>query len=387
MFKIEKKFIKYIQDYHLVLGFAGVTMLALTMRLLMLDFESKDYLLYLSPWFDYLKENGGIRALATYIGNYNAPYMTILALLTYIPIKKIYLIKAISIIFDFALALSAGFLVKYIVPKNKNLYFLIVYGVILFYPEVVINSAIWGQCDSGYATFVILALLALLKEKYLRSFIFLGLAFSLKLQFIFILPVFVIVYFVKKRFTILYFLIIPAVNFILCLPAIIVGRPISKILTVYLYQIDEYKISSTLNFLNVYGLVSHNVNELQVYGIYITMVVLLMMLIYVIAKNIKLDNQKILNLSLWFLVVTTFLLPRMHDRYLYVGAILAIIYFVLYRKNLLLLVSITICSISTYFSYLFETEITNKKLLIIMYAVVIVFYTKDLFKMLGESTK
>ena len=64
----------------------------------MLDFESGDYQLFLKDWFDYLKANGGIHALKSYVGDYNAPYVTLMALLTYLPIKSLYSIKIISII-------------------------------------------------------------------------------------------------------------------------------------------------------------------------------------------------------------------------------------------------------------------------------------------------
>ena len=387
MFKIEKKFIKYIEENSLILGIAGVSTFAILMRIFMFKFESRDYLIFLSQWFDYLKDNGGFRALGSYEGNYNAPYMTIMAILTYIPIYKLYSIKILSVIFDFALAISSGLLVRYVVKNNKNLYFFITYSVILIFPEVVFNSSIWGQCDSGYATFVVLALLFLLKEKYLPSFIMLGIAFAFKLQFIFILPVFIIVYFVKKKFSILNFLIIPAVNFVLCLPAIIMGKPISELLLIYVQQIDEFKNAMSLNFLNIYGLVLGNYYELQAFGIFATFAICLITLIVIIYKKVKLNDEKILNLSLWFFVMTTFLLPRMHERYLYVGAILAIIYFIIYKKNFMVLISITLCSIITYFNYLFNTGITNKELFIIGYTIVICLYTKNLFKMLCEDRK
>ena len=200
IFDFEKKIIKFFKDNYITIGLLIITLLVLGIRCYELDFESRDFTRFLSPWFDYLKNNGGLKALSNYPGDYNAPYVTIIALLTYLPIKKLYLIKTVSVIFDFTLALSAAYLVGYIVPKNKKEYSLLTYSSILLLPTVFMNSALWSQCDAGYATFIILSLIYLLKEKYIKSFILLGVAFALKLQFMFVLPIFIVIYISKNKF-------------------------------------------------------------------------------------------------------------------------------------------------------------------------------------------
>ena len=387
MFKEEKKIIDLFSKNYLVFGYIFITIMALLVRFLTFHFESHDYVAFLAPWFDYLKNNGGILALANYPGNYNAPYMTIMALLTYIPVKSLYSIKFVSVIFDFGLALSSACLVKYLVNKNKNISFFITYAVILFLPEVLMNSGIWGQCDSGYTMFIVLALLYLLKERYIISFIHLGIAFSLKLQFIFILPLFIVIYIVKKRYSILHFLIIPLVNFILCLPAIIIGKPIGELISIYFGQVNEYKQYMSLNFLNLYSLVDNNGKILYYVGIILTVIVCFLMLLYIIVKKVKFNDQKILNLGLWFVVMVTYLLPCMHERYLYMGGILAVIYYIVYKKNYLLTISIIMCTILTYFHYLFGFYLTTgyKAIFSVGYLIVIAYYTKDLLYMLNQK--
>ena len=387
MFKEEKKIIDLFSKNYLVFGYIFITIMALLVRFLTFHFESHDYVAFLAPWFDYLKNNGGILALANYPGNYNAPYMTIMALLTYIPVKSLYSIKFVSVIFDFGLALSSACLVKYLVNKNKNISFFITYAVILFLPEVLMNSGIWGQCDSGYTMFIVLALLYLLKERYIISFIHLGIAFSLKLQFIFILPLFIVIYIVKKRYSILHFLIIPLVNFILCLPAIIIGKPIGELISIYFGQVNEYKQYMSLNFLNLYSLVDNSGKILYYVGIILTVIVCFLMLLYIIVKKVKFNDQKILNLGLWFVVMVTYLLPCMHERYLYMGGILAVIYYIVYKKNYLLTISIIMCTILTYFHYLFGLYLTTgyKAIFSVGYLIVIAYYTKDLLYMLNQK--
>ena len=385
MKKFENDLLDFVSEKYLLLGMIFVTIFALIMRFSMFSFISNDYTMFLSGWFDYLKNNGGLLALATYQGNYNAPYMTIMALLTYLPFNSLYMIKFVSIIFDLGLALSAAALVKYLVPKNKDFYYFITYSIMLFIPEVVLNSAVWGQCDSGYTMFIVLALLYLFKEDYFKSFIFLGISFALKLQFIFVFPLFVIVYIIKKKFSIWHFLIIPCVNFILCLPAITLGKPIIDLLLIYFRQAGEYKDYINLNFINIYGLIENNGTILHYFGIFSTLFICLIMLIYLIYKKVNLTNKKLLNLGLWFAVMTTFLLPSMHERYLYLGCVLAVIYYITYKKNFVLMISIILCSILTYFSYLFGINFGYRGLVIIAYTVVLAFYTKDLLKELGDN--
>lgn len=387
MLKYEKKFINFCEKHYLLISFIIITLLSLLIRLFMLDFESRDYLIFLEGWFDYLKSNGGLFALSDYPGDYNAPYMIIMALLTYIPFNKLYLIKSVSIFFDFLLAFSSSLLVKELVAdkKKKEFCFLITYSIVLMLPTVVMNSAMWGQCDSIYTTFVILSLLFLIKERYISSFIMLGFSFSFKLQFIFILPLYVIIYVVKKNFSIIHFLLIPYVNIVMCLPAVIFGNSFVKCMTVYFDQTSTYKDSLVLNFPNIYNLIEGNVEIFYSVGVIFALFICILSLIYIIYKKIKFNNEKILNLGLWFIVVMTFILPGMHERYMFCGEIIAVIYYIVYRKNLLLLIFIILSSIITYSSYLNGLSFGYMQLMSIIYTVIIVYFTKCTLNVLNDK--
>ena len=52
----------------------------------------------LVPWFDEIKDMGGICALSEQVGNYNLLYQTIISLMTYIPMDDMYLYKIFSCI-------------------------------------------------------------------------------------------------------------------------------------------------------------------------------------------------------------------------------------------------------------------------------------------------
>ena len=386
MTKFEKRIIDFIEKNKMWIFLSLITILALVVRYKLLNFESSDYVDFLTKWFGFFKQHG-IQGLKNYPGDYNAPYMTIMAILSYIPIRDIYLIKCVSIAFDIVLAISAALLVKELVKDDKKWLSVLTYIVILFLPQVILNGSFWGQCDSMYTSFCLLALYFLIKEKYIKSFIFLGLAFAFKLQFIFILPIFIILYFSKKKYSIFHFLIIPAVNFILCLPAVIIGKPIMECIKVYFNQTKTYQNNLEANFINIYKIIGRNPEYMKYVGLAFSLVVCIVVLYYVFEKKIRWNNEKIITLALWFLVILTFTLPSMHERYLFIGEILSIIYYLSYKKNGILVAAININAIITYSIYLFGGVDINMDLMAIIYLLVLLYFTKNTFKLLESNSK
>ncbi len=375
-----------------------ITVFAIIIRIQFIDQETEDYLIFLKPWFDQLKNDGGLLGLGNYTGNYNYPYVTILAILTYFPINSVVSIKIVSIIFDFILAITCAKIVKLLFRKNKNvnLYSVITYGIILFLPTVLLNSSFWGQCDSIYVAFAMLALLYMLKEKYRRSFIFLGISFAFKLQFIFILPVFIFMYVSKRKFPIYYFLIIPIMNFILCLPAMLCGKGIADILTIYIMQTNFYKDYISLLFPGIYnilmpikqnGYALNTIQGVEQVGIYITFMILFVVLVILIYKKVDIKGNLLIQMSLWSVMICTFLLPNMHERYLYMGDILSVLYFVISRdwKKIYIPIGINLISLYGYSKLLFGGQILNIQIMSLLNLILVVIITKDIFQKILEK--
>jgi chorismate mutase len=82
--------------------FAAVTMLA---RVSMLDFITADYNSFLSLWLSIFRE-GGVAMLSQNVGDYNLIYQYFLLLITMTPLHDLYLIKYVTVIFDYLLALA-----------------------------------------------------------------------------------------------------------------------------------------------------------------------------------------------------------------------------------------------------------------------------------------
>ncbi len=391
MFKFEKKIVEFCEKHFIVLSFIFVTLVALAARYPLRNFFSGDFGVF-NNWVIYFRNNGGLRGLSNYPGDYNAPYMTIVALLSYLPLKSMAAIKIFSIGFDFLLAIAATLLVRELLKGTKydKFILLLTYATTLFLPSVLLNSAQWAQSDAIYTTFVILALLFLVKEKYFYSFLMLGVAFGFKLQFIFILPLFIVLYVCQKKFSILNFLLIPAVDILMCTPALIMGMPFAKIFSIYLKQAGEYSAYLVMNFPNIYNLIPNVVADIYYpVGEIITILACFMMLIYLIYKKVKWNNEKIITLGLWFLVIVTFLLPGIHERYLFTGEILVLVYMIVYRRkeNIPIMIMILLSNFITYSNFLNALHFAYMDLLSIAYLVVIIYFTINVVKLLGDEHK
>lgn len=380
----------FIERKKFIIFFIIITAISLFARIAVIDFVSGDYYSCLEPWFYQLKHNGGLSALKLNIGNYNLPYLTILALLTYLPVEPIVSIKMVSIVCDYICALAV-LKIAYIVlknNKNKDFFALLLYGIVLFLPTVLLNSACWGQADAIYVAFILLAIVALLEEKYLKAFIYLGVSFAFKLQFIFILPLFILIYISKRKFPLYYFLIIPAVNIVMCLPAIIAGKPIASCIDIYVSQTSQYSAYLSMNFPGVYNLIfptnSYNYvmapNEyMSKMGVMCTIFVFAIMAFMVLYKKIKFDKQQIIEFGLWSVMIATFLLPHMHDRYLFAGDILSVLYCIYNKDKLYVPIGISLISMYGYTGFLFGKNPVPIQYLSFMYLILIVIVTKDIY--------
>ena len=205
MLKAERKWIDWMIRQKNILLFLIVTCLAILARVGGLSFVSADMNDYLLPWAEQFRANSGFSAMRTQIGDYNFLYQAIIILICRLPGSMVHLYKYISIFFDFLLAISCAALIR----KEKGgaafcPAFVTTYAVVLFLPTVILNSAVWGQCDVIYTVACIFALAALYRRSYAASFIALGLAFALKLQTVFILPVYLYFYICRKDFSLLF---------------------------------------------------------------------------------------------------------------------------------------------------------------------------------------
>ena len=361
MTRIEQKLIDFITRFFPLILLVVVSVIGALLRIQGMSFQSMDYHYYLHPWWETIKAQGW-QGLSTQVGNYNIPYQIIILLMSMLPIEPLEAYKVLSIIFDYGLAFSAGLLVYQFINKRNFLAPVITYSLVLCSLTVVFNSSFWSQCDSMYVTFILLSIYFLFRNKHIICFVMLGVAFALKLQFVFILPAFIYYYLSTKKISILHFLIIPAVDILLCLPAVFFGRPFYEIFTIYINQTTSHP-EMVLNLPNLYNffLVQYKDGDFELFSrfaVFFTFAVLGVMAGLILGKRYDLkDGRKFLLTACWASFTCIMLLPAMHERYGYLTDILLIIYAVIYKKNILPAVVCNLVSLYCYSEYLFSNTI------------------------------
>lgn len=361
MLSCERKLIDWIIRRKNVIFFLIVTVFACAARVGALDYMTRDMELCLIPWAEAFRAKDGFSAMREQIGDYNILYQTIIVLLTRLPGSLIHLYKYVSIFFDFLLALgSAWVITKETGGKAFDFTFDAVYALIIFLPTVFLNSAVWGQCDSMYGCLCLLALYTLYKEHYIPSFIALGIALALKLQAVFIVPVYIYLYICRKNFSLLNFLITLAVLWATGIPAYLQGRPLTTVFDIYMLQMSEYA-GMTFNGTTFWVLFFPDYQSMHICAILVTMLVLGGFLFYFLSKgkHLKTDFESFLIVAAWSAWTCVLFLPGMHERYTYLADLLLVLLAILsakYRPYALLSVGITGI---TYTNYLAQYSWTD----------------------------
>jgi len=315
-------------------------------------YESYDYIASLSRWVTQYQQVTFFEGLSTKIGNYNQPYMYILNIIARIDFSVLYQIKIVSVFFDLLLAF---FVMKLVSLKSKSINMQILAFFTTFaIPTVVLNSAMWGQCDSIYTAFVVGAIYFALKERSKATYVFIALAVSFKLQAAFVLPLFVIFAMQKKiKWYDCYIFFLTYIAMLL--PAYLAGYPLNELLLVYLKQTDSYHFLK-LNALNIWQFVENvEFEHFRTVGLYMAGVAALglMYFAYVNRERLK-ENVDYIRFAYLFAVVLPFLLPQMHDRFFYMADVLALVLFLFDKRRWYVPVITVFCSFLAYVWFLMD---------------------------------
>lgn len=334
--KLDETIIGFCEKYLDIIFLAVIAFLGMYMRIRMFPFFHSDLTEYFIPWYDQLKADGGLAGLKYYTGDYNYPFPTMLALLTYLPVDKFVAIKSLSIFFDVVLAVFAGLIAEAAYGESmkfKRKSFVIAFAFTFLSPLVMLDSAYWGQNDSIYVSFVFIAIYLMIKDKYFWSLFVYGIAFAVKIQALFIFPLFVLIYFLNKKFSFLYFFSI-AFGFIAAsLPGMIIsGEGLGGCIRIYMEEVGEERWLSQ-NFPNIYYWFSAKHYDLyKVLGICFTLFVFIIVCYYLYRKGKKLNADGIIGMGIWCVLTCVYLLPKMHKRYGMIAEILCMIWILGHKK-------------------------------------------------------
>lgn len=354
----EKKFLLFIEKYFVQIIIAALFLVNLAIRYAAKDAINDDITLFYSPWYYEILEKGGFAALSENVGDYNAWMQFIVAILTYLPGNNpVYKYKIFSMCFDFVMAFGGAMLVYHVSDKNKKLS-VIAFMALIYSPLVISNSAFWGQCDSTYTCFIILALLAFFKDKPHWAFAALGVAFMFKLQAILFMPFVLFYYFYKKKFSILYFLIIPFVMLLGGIPVALHGRSIFDIFNMYFFQVDQYSILYAYYpsvWCLIAGIGEHEI--LHSMAMFAAIAAIGIVIFFIYREQREFSQKRLVLIALVLTYTAVMFLPSMHERYGYVYEVLAVLYAVLDKKTIPNCVLVIIASLCSYSHYLLRYNI------------------------------
>ena len=295
---------------------AALTAAAFVLRGALLGYETLDYQNFLAVWVEWFRTNGGLRALGTPVGNYNVPYLTLLALFSKAGMRDLYWIKLISIAFDVVLAFGVMQLVGRFTDRSWRK--LMTFFLVLFWPTVVLNGALWGQCDSVYSALLILGLWLILADRPWAGVAAMGAAFAFKLQAVFLLPM-LLLFWIARRLKWYHLAAFPAVNIVLVLPAVLAGRGLWDALTVGFQQTGSIGEALNYNSPSIFAFFVRiaDAKSASFVGILAAALTLLLLAVVVWHFRSVLNERVLLLCAVIMSIAVPFFLPHMHDRYFF----------------------------------------------------------------------
>lgn len=313
-----------LSEKHLSACAIVMTAAALIIRGICFPAQSDDYITFLARWTQYFRDNGGFAALGTFPGNYNPPYMYFLALFSYFDISELYLIKALSVLFDVLLAWSCVKLLSVFTQPKPRL--LAVFLAVMYLPTVTANGAYWAQCDSIYTFFAVLALYLGLRGRGALSMVSLAASLAFKLQAVFVMPAFFVLL-VGKRIRWRDVLVFPAAYIIFMLPAVLAGKPLWDTLMLYVSQAGTVGDAMNYNAPSLTSMFTWSGDTALSARLLIIAAFILVVIVYAAAifYRDRLNERAIFGLTLILAVGIPYLLPHMHDRYFYAAGILLLV--------------------------------------------------------------
>ena len=402
--KLKTLFFLFLSKFDFVILLIVLSAIGLTLRFSLFDGITDDFTIFLNNWYISFY-NDGFKAMGKSVGDYTPAYNYFLWFISLFRIEPgsltlLHSIKVLSISFDYLLAVYSGLIVFHITGKDK-IKAILTYGLVLFCLTVFINSSLWGQCDSIYASFVIMSFYYFIKNHQRTSTIMLGVAFAFKLQTIFFMP-FLVVMFLRKKYSLKYLIWIPIVYSAFAIPACIVAPDFflrfKEIWTVYFNQSTKSYKQLSLNCSTLYALIFNNFGEesfIAAFAVPLAVIIIGLFIFFLYRSKKEFDDRILVGMFTLFVMLIPFVLPHMHDRYYYLADVAIIIYVVLNPKKFYLAIMAILTSMIGYMAYLWNVYFINIngdsslsfRVGAIIYMIAISFIAADLFKNLYSSEK
>ena len=382
-------------------AFLAVMMLA---RVAMLDFETADYDSFLSGWVEMFRR-GGFATLAQNVGDYNLLYQYYMLLVARTPLHDLYLIKWLTVAFDYVLALVMMRAARRFGGERAALPVLM---LTLALPTVLLDGACWGQCDSVYVSLIVLSLLLMETDRPCGAAAALAVAFAFKLQTIFFFPV-VLLGLMHRKYRPRHALVFAAAYLVTLIPALLAGRSLGSALSVYASQsMGQYYDRLTYNAPNLYlffpmlefassqefiwmryipGVDAKGVNSyltedllpaMQSAALYACIVLTLIAVVYWLLHAQEVTPDMTLELALFFAIFLPFVMPKIHERYFFLADMLSVLYAAKRADRRFVPLLVVGASLMSYVPYLMRQRPIDERLLALAMLAALVTVSRDL---------
>lgn len=355
--------------------------ITIAIRAQVFGFRSGDLFDCLMGWCDKIERMGLAGAIGTGDINYNAPYLYVLWLATKLPFKRALFLKVVSICFDYVCAGAVATIVYRL--QRSRLRAAVAAFAVLVTPTVVFNSAVWGQCDVIHTTLLVVALAMAIEGRLKVSVALFGLAFAVKLQAIFLFPL-LAVWLIRRELRWPTLLLVPAVFLACLLPAWAAGSSLPGLLGMYPMQTGQAN-ELTVNAPSIFALLPDERQWLSGFGIWFTVATVFMVSLACVYARVPTTPVLMIQQATVFACLIPFLLPHMHDRYVFLGDVLSVLYAFLVPRRFWIALLVVGASFSSYFSYLFSKQPVPLSIAAVMLGTASIFLTFDLLRALYPS--
>ncbi len=326
------------------------------MRVSVLGFQSGDFRAFLSRWYDLFVQHGrwgAFRVMAPH-SVYPPLYMYLLSLGTLLPLPKLYAIKAISITSDYSAAWFLWRILRREFPSGQRAWAGLT--AFLFLPTVVMNGALWGQCDVMYTGCFLASLFYLREERPAAALVAFGLACCLKPQAVFWCPMLAgLLFSGRLPWRLLW---IPPAVYVGCgLPAVVAGWSFSGMMTQMISYGKEAMPGLAFGAPNWYQWVPERQSDVfWTMGVGLAFIATALFVLWMREGPPEhlTRGQWLISMAMLSALFPPFLLPWMHERYFFAADVFSVLYAVCVPRGVWVALLVQFASAFSYLPYLFN---------------------------------
>lgn len=396
----------------------AVTVLGLLARYFLVPYVSLDLLNYVFPWMKELSPEsygfggGGFTNIISTPHDQEPLYIMMLGLLAQLPpgptetgiaggnpypLYYDYYVKSMSFIADIFIAIGTYKIVM-LKSHNKN-YSAIAYAVMFLLPMHLVNSGMWGQCDGIVGAFAVWSFYFILKDRQGLSMLMYGFALAVKPQAIFFAP-FVAYLWLERRLKFRWLWFCPLVILITYAPYWLMG---SSLIKPFEWLYNGFGSYPGLNYGcgNIWAFFSYYTNKdtanatnsiMSAMAWMFCLAVLVGFIFIAHSQHFKLDLSSLALISTVMIGLTTYFMPKMHERYFYLFEAFLVFYCFVGKRRWWLLVLSQLSACIAYSNFMFSSyfidvlsDNDNIILIALLNTLVLTVLLYDMFKLPKRS--